>query len=78
MAMIELKGVPERPQSCSYEDCEEPPVGLACGRNRWSGSGPEHPGVAWYCEHHSNMVADEAHPEYDVYCPACGCNFGVN
>lgn len=68
--IVEIKG------TCEYEDCNEPATQIACGRISYL----SHTGhnLGCYCEYHSEIVADEDDPEYVVYCPNCGCAFGVN
>ncbi len=63
-------------EKCAYEDCEAEATTLAKGRDYYGNGG--HSEVAWYCDTHANMVADEGNPEYLECCPNCGCRFGVN
>lgn len=63
---------------CEFDGCSEPSTTFARGRARRDFDHPGHPRVGKYCDAHAEIVADEGHPEYVVYCPNCGCHFGVN
>lgn len=64
---------------CSFEDCDAPATGIACGRSSsFRGRDNGHPDPAVYCDTHARMVADEDSPEYISDCPNCGCTYGVN
>lgn len=69
----------EEKKKCAYEYCNEVAEIFVCGReNVCYEDAPAHPTPAMYCRTHAKMVIDEANPEYHVYCPNCGCGFGVN
>lgn len=57
-------------QKCEYKGCDRDAEYIAYSRYLRQ--------VGVYCDWHTTRVTDEDSPEYEVDCPNCGCNFGVN
>ncbi len=55
---------------CIIDGCKNEGKTLAFGREMGR--------LGYVCEEHADELSDEGCPEYNVSCPCCGCEFGVN
>lgn len=65
-------------QKCEWPGCDKDAEYIAAGRDTTYHVPPRPQVIGVYCEEHATLVANEDYPEYEVMCPNCGCNFGVN
>lgn len=56
---------------CQWPDCTAEATSIAFARRT-----EKKPKL--YCDKHAAIAADEGGPEYEVNCPNCDCQFGVN
>ena len=54
---------------CGYKDCSNTPTSVVCDNNGK---------LVCLCDHHAELALGSRRAEYDVICPNCGCEFGVN
>ena len=55
---------------CTYEDCKRKADHLVFNRDTRK--------VQTYCEPHAKVVIEYQSPEYEEWCPNCGCGIPIN